>query len=497
MKWYSHVLRNSGLVCLLVTMCLALVLPASAQVGLTQLSQDTFTDNASQHATEVEPGVFTYGSTIVTGFQVARIYSGGGADIGFATSKDGGATWTNGYLPGLTIYQGGSYQAASDAAVAYDALHGVWLMSTLPIGNTSMTVAVSRSSDGITWSNPVFLNNSPSADKNWIVCDNTATSKYYGHCYQEWDDPSQGDLLLMSVSTDGGITWGPAQHTLGYDYGIGGVPVVKNNGKVIVPFLGFNGYVQAFWSTNGGKTWARAVNVAEFINHYENGDIRSAGLPSSGIDAAGNVWVAWSDCRYRTNCAENDIVYSTSGGGAIWKPVQRVPIDPTTSTVDHFITGMAIQPGTKGAKTHVAIDYYYYPTSNCGNCQLYVGFIESYNKGKTWTNPVTLGGPMDLTWLPDTFSGRMVADYIGVGFGTGGKAFPIFALAAAPVGNLFSQAIFTATGGLAPAGAEGEQVSAADDQPVPDAHSDHGPMEYYDQEHQIPVGGQRPPEGRE
>jgi hypothetical protein len=96
---------------------------AQGQVSLTQLSEDTFTDNPSQHATEVEPGTFSYGSTIVSAFQVARISSGGGADIGFATSTDGGVTWTNGYLPGITIYEGGTNSAASDAAVAYDALH--------------------------------------------------------------------------------------------------------------------------------------------------------------------------------------------------------------------------------------------------------------------------------------------------------------------------------------------------------------------------------------
>src|SRR5208337_3699515 len=109
---------------------------------LTQLSEDTFTDSPSQHETEVEPGTFSYGSTIVSAFQVARIYGGGGADIGFATSTNGGATWTNGYLPGITIYEGnGTNSAASDASVAYDALHKIWLISTLPIdrnGNTSV-----------------------------------------------------------------------------------------------------------------------------------------------------------------------------------------------------------------------------------------------------------------------------------------------------------------------------------------------------------------------
>src|ERR1700682_4840110 len=230
---------------------------AQAQVTLTQLSEDTFTDTPSQHATEVEPSTFSYGSTIVSAFQVARIFGGGGADIGFATSTNGGVSWTNGYLPGITIYQGGTNSAASDAAVAYDALHNVWLISTLPIGNNT-SVAVSRSTDGITWSNPIAVTGSSSADKNWIVCDNKATSPFYGHCYSEWDDTGNGDEIQMSTPTDGGQTWGRAMSTAGQDFGIGGVPVVQPKGKVVVPILGFNGVI-AFSSINGGKSWTKAV----------------------------------------------------------------------------------------------------------------------------------------------------------------------------------------------------------------------------------------------
>src|SRR5260370_6382293 len=199
---------------------------AQAQVSLTQLSQDPVTDTPSQHATEVEPSTFSYGSTIVSAFQVARIWSGGGADIGFATSTNGGVSWTNGYLPGITMYQGGTNSAASDAAVAYDALHNVWLISTLPIGNNT-SVAVSRSNDGINWSNPIAVAGSSSADKNWIVCDNTATSPFYGHCYSEWDDTSQGDLVRMSTSKDGGQTWGAALGTAGQDHRTDAAPAGK------------------------------------------------------------------------------------------------------------------------------------------------------------------------------------------------------------------------------------------------------------------------------
>jgi hypothetical protein len=155
-------------------------------------------------------------------------------------------------------------------------------------------VAASRSSDGINWSNPITVTGSGSADKNWIVCDNTATSHYYGHCYSEWDDTSQGDLIRMSTSTDGGQTCGLALTTAGQDFGIGGVPVVKPCGKVIVPILGFKGYVIAFSSANGGKSWTKAVIVATYTSHGEAGGLeeRWLGLVGGGCGGQGVCDVA-------------------------------------------------------------------------------------------------------------------------------------------------------------------------------------------------------------
>lgn len=89
-----------------------------AQVSLTQISSDPFTVGPGQHATEVEPDMLANGTTLVAAFQTGRISPGGATAIGWATSTDGGSTWTNGFLPGLTTgFGGGPYNAASDAAV--------------------------------------------------------------------------------------------------------------------------------------------------------------------------------------------------------------------------------------------------------------------------------------------------------------------------------------------------------------------------------------------
>jgi hypothetical protein len=451
-----------------------------------QLSQDNFINAQSQHMTEVEPGAAAWGSTIVTAFQVARIFGGGGADIGFATSKDGGQTWANGYLPGLTIFQGGTYQAASDAAVAYDAKHKVWLISTLPIGNFQNYVASSRSADGITWANPVLVTSLGSPDKNWITCDNWQSSPFFGNCYTEWDDTNQGDMMMMSTSSDGGLTWGPAMRTARPDFGIGGNPLVLPNGNVVVSYAAFDGTMKAFTSNNGGQSWNAAVTIANAPSHNEAGNLRSAGLPSAAIDGGGTIYMSWPDCSFRTGCASNDIVYTTSSDGVHWSSVKRVPIDPVTSTVDHFIHGLGIDPATSGATAHLGLTYYYYPVSNCGNsCILLVGYIESKDAGQTWSSVQTVGGPMQLSWLPNTFSGRMAADYVATAFVLG-RGYPIYSNAYPPQNGIFQQAIYTVRRVVSHPN-ESYPNSAADDVQIPGAKSDHGPRQYLDLDHEVPI----------
>ena len=177
---------------------------AIAASNLVRVSLDPFSNSSSEHKTEVEPDTYAWGSTIVSAFQVARVFGGGGADIGFATSTDGGTTWTHGYLPGLTVnFKGGTFASASDAAVAYDPKHGVWLIASLPIPNSgSPDFAVSRSTDGLHWDNPIMVDRSGVDDKSWITCDTTATSPFYGNCYAEWDQGFSTGSVEMSTSTD-------------------------------------------------------------------------------------------------------------------------------------------------------------------------------------------------------------------------------------------------------------------------------------------------------
>lgn len=465
---------------------------AQTQFTLQQISVDKFHNSDSVHRTEVEPDSFSWGSTIVATYHVARrpgSVGWGSADIGFSTSTDGGKTGTYGYLPGLTVnYDNGPFGAAADPSVAYDAKHGVWMISTLPLvglsdgGSKIGDVAVSLSKDALHWSNPVMVDTTALDDKNWTVCDNTPTSPYYGNCYTEWDQAYGSGDVLMSVSSDGGQTWSPGQPSQDHAFGLGGEPLVQPNGTVVVPYQG--GSVRAFTSTNGGKSWNASVEVSSIDEYFDPGNIRNPDLPSATIDGAGNVAVAWSDCRFRTGCSTNDIVMSSSSDGTHWSTPARIPIDPVNSNIDHFLPGVGADPATSGSTAHLTIVYYYYPVANCGNsCQLDVGFTSSDDGGNTWSSGIQLAGPMQLTWLPLSDNGYMVADYISVSY-LNGNPLGVFAVAKAPTGSTLNEAMYTTKEPLLP-GADTPRFSSKGEEAV--AKSKYVKTYYYDDEGTRPI----------
>ena len=107
-------------------------------------------------------------------------------------------------------------------------------------------------------------------------------------------------------------------------------------------------------------------------------------------------------------------ILSTSANGTTWSKVKRIPIDPVTSGVDHFIPGIGVDGASSGKTARLAVYYYFLPKAKCkvATCRLEVGYISSVNGGRTWSRPTTVAGPMKVTQLASTDQGRMVGDYI-------------------------------------------------------------------------------------
>jgi hypothetical protein len=471
--------RRASVAATAVGFLLAVAGSAQAAVPLTQVFSDPFTNTTSQHKTVVEPDTFAFGSTMVTAAQSGRFFDGGGSGIGWATLNGSGAVVANGTLPGITTHNGngGTYDRVSDPSVAYDAAHGVWMVSSIPLTAALGVpeVIVSRSTDGgLSWGTPVTVATSSTADldKNWTACDNTASSPFYGHCYTTWDDHAAGNRLFTSTSTDGGLTWGTPKATANNGTGLGGQPVVQPNGTVIVPAANANETaIIAYRSTDGGNTWSATSTVSAVADHVVAGSMRTGPLPTAEIGADGKAYVAWQDCRFRKGCKSNDIVYSTTTNGTTWSAVTRVPIDATTSSVDHFIPGLAVTGS--GATTKLGLTYYFFRTAACRrSCELEVGYIQSDNGGSTWSAHTDVAGPFPVSQVPDTSQGRMVGDYISTSW-MGGRAFGSFAVAKAPSGGFaFDQALYVPTGGSG-ASSGGFVNTANGDRPVAGAAADH------------------------
>jgi hypothetical protein len=443
-----------GVVAVSAATAVLVATPAYANVALTQVSSDPFADGQAQHQTQVEPDSFQFGSTIVSAFQTGRVFGGGSSNIGWATSTNGGATWTRGFLPGITPNgsPAGPYTAVSGPSVAFDQRHNTWLIASLGLSGSSVAdVLVSRSTNGgLTWSNPVRTAFGELLDKPGIACDSNAASAFYGSCYVTYDIVN-GNIIRMKTSKDGGLTWGPGMSTGDNASGIGGQPQILNNGTVLVPYFDtFFGDVGSFRSVDGGASWRATVEVDTVFHRSPNGGLREFPLPVAERDGPGTVYLVWSDCGFRANCAVNDIVMAKSTSETTWGPTIRVPIDPVTSGVDHFLPSISVDLTSGSTSARIGITYYFYPNGACSSstCQLNVGFISSANGGATWSAPTQIAGPMTLSWLPNTNQGRMVGDRMSTSIPFGGNAFPVIPVATAPVSGAFRVSMQVPTGGL-------------------------------------------------
>ena len=458
-------MRRSLLLCALL-----LAVPpgiAHAAVAAQPIFHDPLTGTPGQHATAVEPDSFAFGTTVVAAFQVGRTTTGGAAAIGWATSTDGGRAWRSGLLPGLTPYAAvaGPYSRVSDPAVAYDRVHGVWLISVLALRDTpgrdaESALVVSRSPDGLSW-NPPVTTSPPSGsfahDKNWIACDN-GTSRFAGRCYTTWTDPTRRSATALSASADGGLTWGARVLASGSENGTGSQPLVRPDGTVVVPYLDWRGALAVTRSRDGGATLDAPVRAA-FVRSSPPAGLRAPPLPSAEIDAAGRIYVAWHDCRFRSTCpsGSNDVVLVSSPDGVRWTRPARVPLSPLDGPGTHVLPGLGVDSTTGGPSARLALVYY--TLSPAGAT---AGFVSSRDGGRTWSRPLTLGPRFALEWIPETSGGRMLGDYTSTSFVAGGVAVPVFAAPTAPFDGSFHQPIFAAAvAPLAPAALRVASFAAA------------------------------------
>ena len=342
-----------------------------------------------QPDTEIEPSIAVNPenpNNVVTVYQEGRIADGGDATNGFATSVDGGRTWTTGELPGLTTYpgQGGQFERASDAVVAFGPNNLVYANSLVFDFNKDFGlrsgIAVNVSKDGgLHWIPPVLLQDDVLGglnDKNWIVVDNSdAPGHHKGRVYVVWDriapvlydycdhDCDQLSNWLPDFQTIPGLVF-PGQ-------GIGAYPVIMKNGGLGIAMDGLSGGVPIpsgpdepdvepgdeelvfIAAPAAGSTpfpaplaFLPPVDVASNQSQGQPAQRSCEGLPAAAVDpASGTIYAVWDDGRFRTD-GTNDVVISRSfDDGVTWTAPARVNSGSRTDHVDHYCGTVAVGDG--------------------------------------------------------------------------------------------------------------------------------------------------------
>jgi hypothetical protein len=388
----------------------------------------------------------------------------------FYTSFNGGKVWSSGDIS----TEGGDI-TGSDPVSVISKKTGTVFHSSLNFANDgSFTDVVdSRSADGgLNWTTAQVVYSSPDQsvffnDKEWVTVDNNPSSPYYGRVYITWTKFSDTNSpILMSHSSDDGLTWSPGVVISGNNGSIctyqptGGhacdedqfsVPTVGPDGTLYVSFA--NGQNEAIWepgeqfddqiivvsSKDGGATWSQPVMAASLEDGSRdypiNVDGRQTitglqlrlGQNTSGVAGLtpGTMYVVWSDNRNGVHDSDTPVtnsdvfMASSSDYGKTWTGPTAVSNAPS----DQWQAWMDVNPAT--AKLGVV-----YFDRSANNPALY----------NTTLATVPLGGPITHSRVSTKASNPFQSlyfqagvpgcvrcsvfngDYNGIAFGSDGSA---------------------------------------------------------------------------
>jgi hypothetical protein len=326
---------------------------------------------------------------------VAAWIDHGRAGLAVGVTFDGGKSWQNVPIPGISQSTGGISSTGGDPWLSFAPNGSLYSIGTGAGLKGTTQLLVNKSTDGgLTWSSPIQVNspgNSGSGfgpigdDKPSITADPSNPNFVYA-TWAEFNDGNSfkgnSAATMFARSTDGGQTWQPEQtiHTApGTDFNWGNQIVVLPNGTLIDAFCEGQftkqdpGVLTLLRSTDHGQTWSAPISAVvqeplldpsvqppnALVTDPDTGQLVEAHpmFDSFAVDTnTGNLYAVWIDGRF-SNFQYNSIALSmSSDGGLTWsQPIQVNQTPNTVPAIDRQAWNPTVAVAANGT---VAVTYY-------------------------------------------------------------------------------------------------------------------------------------------
>ena len=278
---------------------------------------------------------------IIAVWQQDRLTDEGALGIVAGVSLDGGLTWTNNVLHGLTPCSGGIYERASDPWVTFASNGDAYVsVNVFNLSDNLNAIVVLKSQDkGLSWGGVTTLiedDTGPIDDKETITADPSDSDLVYA----VWD---RDGVPFFTRTTNAGATWeSPRPVNTTVPLTKGSQIVVEANGTLLDFFSGCNpgSEILVVRSTDQGGTWSPPTIVAtivsvSLISPHSLTQIRTSAscnlFSVAQNKTSGALYLVWADGRFNKT-QYSDIAFTVSNDGGInWSNPVRINKTPGTN----------------------------------------------------------------------------------------------------------------------------------------------------------------------